>query len=178
LGEKKAVSRKVALGIGLVCIALIIIIGGIVANYTLALNGKNAQITTLQNQNDELQNQVSSDNSTISSLNTEISSLQAQVASENLTTKQLKNELSTEVATISSLENTTSYDYLEINSLNTTITRLNTEITSLHTQISSLQTQLSTLETTAMERGTADSVVNPSNKSGAMAGFTPTDKSR
>jgi peptidoglycan hydrolase CwlO-like protein len=103
--EKKAVSRKVALGVGVVCIALLIIIGGVVANYTIMLNGKDAQIAKLQNQNTNLQSQVSSDNSTINSLNTEISSQQTQIASENLTVKQLQNSLSTQGSTVISLQN-------------------------------------------------------------------------
>ena len=49
MGEKKVVSRKVALGIGLLCIALLIIMGGIVANYTSALNDKDTQITKKAN---------------------------------------------------------------------------------------------------------------------------------
>ena len=72
MSEKKVVSRKVASGIGLLCIALLIIMGGVVANYTSALNDKDAQITNdqsqiglLKSQNANLQNQVLSDNSTI-----------------------------------------------------------------------------------------------------------------
>jgi len=152
VGEKKVVSRKVAFGIGLLCIALLIIIGGVVANYTSALNDKDTQIAMLQNQNANLQRQVlsdnltiSSDNSTISSLNTEISSLQTQVKSENSTVALLQNDFSSYGFTVSSLQNQTASDNSEINSLKT-------EITSLNTEIASLQTQISSLETEALER--------------------------
>jgi hypothetical protein len=139
LGEKKVVSRKVAFGIGMLCIALLIIIGGVVANYTSALNDKDTQIAMLQNQNANLQRQVLSDNSTISSLNTEISSLQTQVKSENSTLTQLQNQLSSHSSTLSILQSGVASDNSEINSLNT--------------EIASLKTQISSLETEALERG-------------------------
>ena len=68
--EKKVVSRKVALGIGVLCIALLIILSGVVANYTSILSTVSS-----------LKNQVASDNSEINSLNTTIASLQSQFPS-------------------------------------------------------------------------------------------------
>jgi len=125
LGGKRAVSRKVAFGIGLLCIALLIIMGGVVANYTAALNNKDAQIKNeqsqidlLQNQNANLESQVLSENSTISSMKTDILSLQTQVTSENSTITRLQNQLSS----------------------------CQSELASDNSEISSLQSQLSSLE--------------------------------
>jgi hypothetical protein len=166
MSEKKAVSRKVAFGIGLLCIALLIITSGVVANYTSALNNKNAQITNdqsqiglLKSQNVNLQNQVSSDNSTLSSdnstlssdnstlssLKTDILSLQTQVASETSTVTQLQNQLSAYQSELLS-ENS------EINSFNQTsvedqISSGNSEINSLNKEVASLQSNVSSLET-------------------------------
>jgi hypothetical protein len=70
LSEKKVVSRKVALGIGVACIALLIIIGGLVADLTSTLS-------TISS----LQKQIASDKSEINSLNTTIASLQSQFPS-------------------------------------------------------------------------------------------------
>ncbi len=61
---KKVVSRKVALEIGAFCIALLIIMGGLVANYV-----------------SNLQKQIASEKSEIDSLNSTISSLNASIAS-------------------------------------------------------------------------------------------------
>ncbi len=153
MGEKKVVSRKVAFGIEVFCIALLIIMGGVVVNYTSALNDKDTQITNdqsqigmLQNQNANLQRQVlsnnltiSSDNSTISSLNTKISNLKTQVTAENSALTQLQNQLSSSSSTDSSLQSGVASDNSKINSLNT--------------EIVGLQTQISSLETEALERG-------------------------
>ncbi len=151
MGEKKVVSRKVAFEIGALCIALLIIMGGLVANYTLALNNKDAQITNdqsqialLKNQNANLQSQllsdsstissdnstIVSDNSTLSSLKTEISNLKTQVAAENTVDTQLQNQVSSYSSTVSSLQNQVSSDTSEINTLNTEIASLQGQLDS------------------------------------------------
>ena len=143
--KRKVVGRKIALGIGVTCIALLIIIGGIVANYTSLLNTKDTQITNdqsqidlSQNQNANLQRQllsnnsmISSDNSIISSLNTTISSLQTKVTSLNSRIAQLQNQLLSNSSTISSLQNQIKSDNSEINSMNTELANLQDQIFSL-----------------------------------------------
>ena len=160
LGEKKVVNRKVALGIGLLCLALLIVIGGVVANYTSALNSKDAQITsdqnqisTLQNQNANLQNQtvtdnstIISDNTTISSIKTEMSNLQTQITSEKTAVSQLQSQLT-------SAQNSLANDNSEINSFNTTsakgqIASDDLEIDLLNQQVTNLQSKVSSLENT------------------------------
>ncbi len=149
MGEKKVVSRKVALGIGLLCIALLIIMGGVVANYTSALNDKDAQIANeqsqigkLQNQNAKLQSQVLSDNSTlssdnstlssdkktISSMKADISGLQTQVAANNLVITGLQNQLTAVSSVETGLNSQIVSESAEINSLNNTITSLENQL--------------------------------------------------
>ncbi|MGD0203015.1 MAG: metallophosphoesterase [Candidatus Bathyarchaeia archaeon] len=70
MSEKKVVSRKVALGIGALCIALLIIMSVVVANYTSTLSTVSS-----------LRKQIASDNSEINSLKTEIASIQNQFPS-------------------------------------------------------------------------------------------------
>ncbi len=158
MGERKVVNRKVALGTGLLCLALLIVMGGVVANYTSALNSKDAQIrsnqnqiSTLQNQNANLQNQtlttnstITSDNTTIKSIKTEISNLQTQITSEKTAVSQLQSQLT-------SAQNTLASDNSEINSFNTTsatvqIASDDLEIDSLNQNVSNLQSQISSLE--------------------------------
>jgi cell division protein FtsB len=72
LSKKKVVSRKVAFGIGVALIALIIIMSGIVANYS-------STISSLQKQIVSDKSEINSLNTTITSLNKEIASMQDQV---------------------------------------------------------------------------------------------------
>ena len=71
---KKVVSRKVALEIGAFCIALLIIMGGLVANYVSTLSSLQKQIASEKSEIDLL-------NSTISSLNASIASMENQFPS-------------------------------------------------------------------------------------------------
>ena len=70
MSEKKVVSRKVALEIGVFCIALLIIMSVLVANYTSTLSTVSS-----------LQKQLASDKSEINSLNTTITNLNGEIAS-------------------------------------------------------------------------------------------------
>src|SRR5208337_1030241 len=61
MSEKKVVSRNVAIGIGVLCIVLLVAIFGVVFYYTSMLNNKDSQIA-------DLQSEVEFDNSTINRL--------------------------------------------------------------------------------------------------------------
>jgi hypothetical protein len=50
MSEKKVVNRKVAIGIGVLCIVLLVAIIGLVVEYTSMLNNKDSQIADLKNQ--------------------------------------------------------------------------------------------------------------------------------
>jgi hypothetical protein len=50
MSEKKAVSRIVALGIGVLCIALLVAVIGVVVDYRSVLNDKDSQMADLRNQ--------------------------------------------------------------------------------------------------------------------------------
>ncbi len=74
VSRKKVVSRKVALEIGAFCIALLIIMGVLVANYVSTLSSLQKQIASEKSEIDLL-------NSTISSLNASIASMENQFPS-------------------------------------------------------------------------------------------------
>jgi hypothetical protein len=59
--KKKVVNRNVAIGIGVLCIVLLVTMIGLVVDYTSVLNNKDSQIANLQSQ-------VKFDNSTIDRL--------------------------------------------------------------------------------------------------------------
>ena len=61
MSEKKVVSRNITIGIGVLCIVLLVAIAGVIVIYTSMLNNKDSEIVSLQNQ-------VTSDNSTINRL--------------------------------------------------------------------------------------------------------------
>jgi len=50
MSEKRVVDRNVAIGIGVLCIVLLVAIVGVVFDYTSILNNKDSQITDLQSQ--------------------------------------------------------------------------------------------------------------------------------
>jgi hypothetical protein len=66
MSEKKVVDRNVAIGLGVLCIVLLVAIVGVVFDYTSMINKKNSQIA-------DLQSQVGFDNSTINRLTAIIS---------------------------------------------------------------------------------------------------------
>lgn len=61
MSEKKVVNRNVVIGIGVLCIVLLVTMVGLVVGYTSVLNNKDSQIANLQSQ-------VEFDNSTIDRL--------------------------------------------------------------------------------------------------------------
>jgi hypothetical protein len=155
VGEKKVVSRKVALGIGLLCIALLIIMGGVVANYTSALNDKDAQIANeqskigmLQNQNAKLQSQVLSDNSTLSSDNSTLSSDNSTLSSDNSTLSSDKKTISSMKADISGLQNQVGSDNTVITGLQNQLAAVGSVETSLNSQIVSESAEINSLNNT------------------------------
>lgn len=87
------IPRKGALiALGITCIVLVAILGGVMAEYTLMINDKNNTISNLTNQASQLnstitnlQHQVASDNSTISALTTQVTNLTSEVT--NLTSQ-------------------------------------------------------------------------------------------
>ena len=83
----KLFNSKVVFGVGLSCLVLLVVIGGLVANYTSALKAKDAQLTSAQNQigtlksqNANLQSQALSENSTINSDNSTINSMKTEIS--------------------------------------------------------------------------------------------------
>ena len=66
MSERKVVDRNVAIGIGVLCIVLLVAVVGVVFEYVSMINNKNSQIT-------ELQSQVGFDNSTINRLTATVS---------------------------------------------------------------------------------------------------------
>jgi predicted PurR-regulated permease PerM len=54
MSEKKAISRGVAIGLGLICILLAVGLIGAIVVYTSIMNNKDSQITNLQNQVNDL----------------------------------------------------------------------------------------------------------------------------
>lgn len=50
MSEKRVVNRNVAIGIGVLCIVLLVTMVGVVVNYALVLNDKDSQIVDLRSQ--------------------------------------------------------------------------------------------------------------------------------
>jgi predicted PurR-regulated permease PerM len=114
MSEKKVVSRNVAIGIGVICIVLVVALVVIIFDYELTLNNKDSTITSLSEQVDSLNSQIESYNSMIASLNSQISSLQNQSSSLSSQNTNLQNQ---------------------VDSLNSQITELNSQINTLNATV-------------------------------------------
>ncbi|MGA2386289.1 MAG: metallophosphoesterase [Candidatus Bathyarchaeia archaeon] len=86
--SKKSVSRKLVLGIAVLCIVTVIAVGGLLQNLSVS------------------QTRASSQNKTIDSLNAQIADLTAQVSSMKANNTDLQNKLNSEVEKYNSLKAT------------------------------------------------------------------------
>jgi uncharacterized coiled-coil protein SlyX len=86
-GTKGKVSRRdIVIALGIICVILIACLGSVIATYTLMLSDQNKTISSLDTQISKLnsnvtnlQNQIASDTSTINSLNSDLTNLQEQL---------------------------------------------------------------------------------------------------
>lgn len=114
MSEKKVVSRNITIGLGVICIVLVVALVVMKFDYESTLNNKDSNIISLSEQNDSLNSQIESYNSTIASLNSQISSLQNQSSSLSSQNTNLQNQ---------------------VNSLNSQITDLNSQINTLNAEV-------------------------------------------
>lgn len=117
MSEKKVVSRKLAIVLGIICIILAAGLVGVIANYTLIISGKDKTITSLNAQIINLENQITSKDNTIASLNSQINQLkdlltktqtwlQGNITYYKSQIADLQNQISSLNAGITSLQNT------------------------------------------------------------------------
>jgi chaperonin cofactor prefoldin len=118
MSEKKPIN-KVAIGVGVLCVVLLIAMFAIYLNYNSMLRDKDEQIASLNTQIASLGGNPNPNTST------EVSDLQAQIASLQNQVNDLQSQLSQKNA--------------DINSLNSQITSLNSQISSLNSQLDSLK---------------------------------------
>jgi len=110
MSEKRVVSRKVAIALGIICVLLIVGFVGAVANYSSIISEKDLQIASL--------------NSQIAVKDAEIQSLRSQIDSLNNAVASLNSEIRDKISEISSLES-------EIVKLNASYSSLKSEYDSL-----------------------------------------------
>lgn len=77
VNEKKVVGRNVVIALGIICIVLIAGLAGIL----VILNGANSQITSLHNQNQQLQVWLEGNETLLNQTNDQVTSLLNQIAS-------------------------------------------------------------------------------------------------
>lgn len=78
MSEKKVVGRSVAVALGIVCILLIVGLGGAMAHYTVIINNKDNEVKGQKASISQLNATIEDQNSTINQLNTNITNLQNQ----------------------------------------------------------------------------------------------------
>jgi hypothetical protein len=80
MSEKKMVRRSVAIAIGIICIILIVGLGGIATFYMSVISDRDNTITSKDEQIDSLNFIIRDQNNTISSLNNQAANLQSQAS--------------------------------------------------------------------------------------------------
>lgn len=83
MSEKRVVRRSLAVGLGMICVILIVGVVGAVVAYSSIVSGKDNAIASKDSQIASLNSQLSSLESQVSSLNAQVANLQNQV--DNLT---------------------------------------------------------------------------------------------
>jgi len=139
MSAKRVVGRGLAIGLGIVCIILVVGMVGTMAYYTMAINDKNATYDSYVSSHSHTNSEYNTLNSQVSSLNAQKASLQDQVDSLNLQINSLNAQLANSQNTITSLTS-------QVADLQNQVDSLNSQINSLNAQIASLQSQISTLE--------------------------------
>jgi hypothetical protein len=106
MGEKKVVGRSVAIALGIVCILLIVGLGGATAYYTVTVNNKNNEVKSQKATISQLNATVEDQNSMINQLNINITNLQDQ----NTDLQNQVMALQTQVSDLLNTTNSLSYD--------------------------------------------------------------------
>lgn len=110
MGERKVVSRNIAVVLGVACIVLVVGLGGAITNYTLMLNSKDSAVALANSTIDLLNSQITNLQSQISNLQTQISNLQKQ---NNSATSQNSN-LQSQIDSLNSQYNTLNAEYAKL----------------------------------------------------------------
>jgi len=124
MSEKKVVSRRVAIALGIICVLLGVGFVGAVANYTSILAEKDVQIASLSLQIAEKNAIISLLNSQIATMDSQIQSLRNQVDSLSNAVASLNSEIADRDSQILSLK-------LQIANINSSYLSLKSEYDSL-----------------------------------------------
>jgi chaperonin cofactor prefoldin len=123
--EKKVVGRSIAIGIGIICVILLITLVGAVVNYTSIISGKDNSIVTKDSQ--------------IQTLTSQKNQLQTWLDGNKTLLTQTQTWLTGNLTLINILNT-------QITNLQDQISGLNSQISSLTAQITDLQNQIDTLK--------------------------------
>ena len=149
--SKKVVGRRVALGLGIICIILVVGLVGAFVYAIPTINDKSNTISSLNTNDTNLQNLLNqfetylNGNETL--LNETQACLQGNITLLNAQITQLQNWLSVNITAYSNYVSDHNYTNEQYSSLQSTILSLQNQISSLDTQISTLQNQISSLDT-------------------------------
>jgi chaperonin cofactor prefoldin len=125
MSEKKVVGRSIAIGIGIICVILLIALVGAVANYTSIISGKDNSMVTKDSQ--------------IQTLTSQKNQLQTWLDGNKTLLTQTQTWLTGNLTLINTLNT-------QITNLQDQISGLNSQISSLNAQITDLQNQIDTLK--------------------------------
>jgi len=157
MSEKKVVSRRVVVALGITCIVLLVLLVGSVYSFNRQMSLLSSQVESLKDENSALKLEMSDKNNTIASLNSQmrekdniISSLNSQIATKDSQISQLQIWLQGNMTLLNSLElkKEKLSLWLEGNKtlLAQTQTWLQGNITYYESQIASLNSQIASLQ--------------------------------
>jgi len=167
MATQKKPLNSVALGVGVLCVILLIATIATYFDYSTMVTNRDSQITDQSNQIDSLNTQINDmqtsldgNVSEINSLNAQIITLQSELSSANAQVTTLTSQLSTANSQATSLQN-------QVNTLNAQITSLNAQISTLNnwlngnvTALANANTQISNLNASLNGNVTALATAN------------------
>jgi prefoldin subunit 5 len=142
MSEKKVVSRRVVVALGITCIVLVVLLVGSVYSFNRQISLLNSQVESLKDENSALNSQMKEKDNIISSLNSQISQLQIWLQGNTT----LLNSLELEKEKLSLwLEGNKTLLAQTQTWLQGNITYYESQIVSLNSQIASLQSEIARL---------------------------------
>lgn len=153
MGEKKLVSRRIAIVLGVLCILLLAGTVGAVIYFNNVYNNFAATHTHTDSDYSSLISQFSAANDTISSLNSQLATLQSELANNNTQSTDLTKQITDLQVQISNANTNlkTIEDYYNslLYVINTENHDLSVQLTAANNQITNLQNQVNSLTSIA-----------------------------
>jgi multidrug efflux pump subunit AcrA (membrane-fusion protein) len=141
MSQNKVVARTTAIGLGVLCIVILMGAVGAVIYYNQILNDKNSAYDTLASDNSAYVNNHSHTNTDWESLKAQLTAAQNQLSTSNSdsTVSNLQSQIDSLQSQLNTANSNLQSKQSQLDTANTQITSLNSQIATLNSQITSLK---------------------------------------